>query len=50
MNHLSSVLSVFKRSASFSNRGKFAEYAGRVVEEVDIVNIDHLVDYEAKNN
>lgn len=43
------LFTVFKRSADISNEGKFAEYAGRGVEEINIVNINRVAKYEAKN-
>lgn len=46
MNH-AFCIPVVKRSAELTKDGKFAEFAGRMI-EYDLVNIDHVNEHERK--
>lgn len=35
-----------KRSASFEAEAKFAQFSGKKITEIDIVNMDDVIEYE----
>lgn len=40
------IVSVVKRSADLESEGKFAQFSGKSITEIDIVNIAELVAFE----